>query len=112
MGYGGKIQELWEHEKKLLEGGNISCLKGKWEMGERAGELSKQSACGSWLGCAGEGNGSSGPQPGCGVQSGVQTPYSLCPWASHLNSWGLSSSSIIWKLSFYLPCLPPGVIVL
>ena len=54
MGYGAEMQELWEYESKLLEGGDISCLKGMWEIERGRGELSfldKGPACGSfWRG--------------------------------------------------------------
>ena len=81
---------------QTLGRGTISCLKGKWEMGGRVGGREEsfldRGPAGSsfWLGCGGGGDGNAGPQPGCGVQFGVQTPYSLCPLASPLNSWGLS----------------------
>lgn len=51
MGYDAKMQELWEYESKLLEGGDISCLKGKWEIERGRGEesfLDREPACGSF----------------------------------------------------------------
>lgn len=81
---------------QTLGRGTISCLKGKWEMGGRVGGREEsfldRGPAGSsfWLGCGGGGDGNAGPQPGCGVQFGVQTPYSLYPLESPLNSWGLS----------------------